>query len=212
MKQYHKIQTVFFRDPENNNKTLLEGQWSKPEFELLKNLEWTWTEKIDGTNIRIMWDGQKVRLGGKTDNAQIPSHLIEVLNDTFTADKMKAAFPDARDVCLYGEGFGVKIQKGGNYMTDRADFILFDVKIGEWWLQRHNVEDVANKLKIAIVPILGKGKLTEAIEMVRKGFTSTISENKDYIAEGLIMKPSTELFSRKGERIITKLKYKDFRR
>ena len=210
MKQYHKIQTVYFRDPENNHKTLLEGTWAKPEFELLKDINWVCTEKIDGTNIRIMWDGENVRFGGKTDNAQIPTILIGVLQDTFTNEIMAEAFPDADNVCLYGEGFGKKIQKGGNYMPDRADFILFDVKVLDWWLTRESVEDIAFKLNIAIVPIIGVWKLEKAIEYVKKGFISTIADNKQYIAEGLIMKPVSELFNRKGERVIAKIKHKDF--
>jgi hypothetical protein len=212
MNQYQKIQTVYFRDPENNHKTLLEGTWSKPEFELLKDIDWVCTEKIDGTNIRIMWDGESVRFGGKTDNAQIPTILIRSLQDTFTNEKMKECFPDADNVCLYGEGYGKKIQKGGNYLPNRADFILFDVKIGDWWLSRDANEDVAKKLNIGVVPIIGIWKLEEAIEFVKKGFKSTIAENKEYIAEGLIMKPVVELFNRKGERIISKVKYKDFYR
>jgi hypothetical protein len=212
MKQYQKIQTVYFRDPENNHKTLLEGVWAKPEFELLKDIDWICTEKIDGTNIRIMWDGENVRFGGKTDNAQIPTILISSLQDTFTNEKMKACFPDADNVCLYGEGYGKKIQKGGNYLPDRADFILFDVKVGDWWLNRDANEDVASKLEIEVVPIIGIWKLEKAIEFVKQGFKSTIADNKEYIAEGLIMKPITELFNRKGERVISKIKYKDFAR
>ncbi len=210
MKQYQKIQTAYFRDPENNHKTLLEGTWAKPEFELLKDIDWICTEKIDGTNIRIMWDGENVIFGGKTDKAQIPIILISALQDTFTNEKMKACFPDADNVCLYGEGYGKKIQKGGNYLPDRADFILFDVKVGDWWLNRDANEDVAEKLEISVVPIMGIWKLEEAIEFVKKGFKSTIADNKEYIAEGLIMKPVTELFNRKGERVISKIKYKDF--
>lgn len=212
MKQYQKIQTVYFRDSKNNHKTLLEGTWAKPEFELLKDIDWICTEKIDGTNIRIMWDGENVRFGGKTDNAQIPTILITALQDTFTNEKMKACFPDVDNVCLYGEGYGKKIQKGGNYLPDRADFILFDVKVGDWWLNRDANEDIAKKLEIRVVPIMGIWKLEQAIEFVKKGFKSTIADNKDYIAEGLIMKPVTELFNRKGERIISKIKYKDFAR
>jgi len=210
MKQYHKIQTVYFRDPENNHKTLLEGTWAKPEFELLKDIDWICTEKIDGTNIRIMWDGENVRFGGKTDNAQIPTILIEALQDTFTNEIMKECFSDSDNVCLYGEGYGKKIQKGGNYLSDRADFILFDVKVGDWWLTREANEDIATKLNIGVVPIIGTWKLEEAIEYVKNGFKSTIAENKEYLAEGLIMKPVTELFNRKGERVITKIKHKDF--
>jgi ATP-dependent RNA circularization protein (DNA/RNA ligase family) len=210
MKKYHKIQTVYFRDPENSYKTLLEGTWAKPEFELLKDINWVCTEKIDGTNIRIMWNGENVRFGGKTDNAQIPTILIGVLQDTFTNEIMSEAFPDADNVCLYGEGFGKKIQKGGNYMPDRADFILFDVKIGNWWLTRLANEDIAEKLNIEVVPIIGIWKLEKAIEYVKQGFISTIADNKQYVAEGLIMKPTTELFNRKGERVIAKIKHKDF--
>lgn len=212
MKEYHKIQTVFHRSPESNYKQLMEGVFALPEFELLKDVEWTWTEKIDGTNIRILWDGETVRFGGKTDDAQIPTFLLRVLQDTFTADKMKAVFNDATNVCLYGEGYGAKIQKGGNYIPDRTDFILFDVKIDTWWLTRESIEDIASKLGIKIVPIIGKGKLLEAVEYVKQGYKSTIAHNKDYIAEGLIMKPSVELFNRKGERIVSKIKYKDFQR
>ena len=210
MKEYHKIQTVYFRDPETNYKTLLEGTWAKPEFELLKDIDWICTEKIDGTNIRVMWDGENVLFGGKTDNAQIPPILIKALQDTFTNEKMKEVFPDADNVCLYGEGYGKKIQKGGNYLPDRADFILFDVKVGDWWLTREANEDIATKLNIEVVPIIGIWKLEQAIEYVKNGFKSTIAHNKDYVAEGLIMKPKTELFNRKGERVIAKIKHKDF--
>lgn len=40
MKEYHKIQTVFLRNPETKFKTLIEGQFSLPEFEYLKNNLW----------------------------------------------------------------------------------------------------------------------------------------------------------------------------
>ena len=52
MKEYHKIQTIFKRDPENKFKTLIYGEFSLPEFEYLKNNTWIFTEKVDGTNIR----------------------------------------------------------------------------------------------------------------------------------------------------------------
>lgn len=209
MEKYHKIQTVFKRDPETNFKTLL-NEFSLPEFALLKNIQWVFTEKIDGTNIRIMFDGEKVRFGGKTDNAQIPIFLLNVLQDKFTSEKFKKVFPDADNICLYGEGYGAKIQKGGNYLSDRTDFILFDCMIGDWWLLRGTCEQIANDLSIDIVPIIATGKLLQAVEIAKKGFKSIIAENKDYDAEGLVMKPSLELFCRNGNRVISKIKHKDF--
>ena len=211
METYHKIQTVFKRDQETNFRTLIMGDYSLPEFEALKDIQWTWTEKIDGTNIRIMWDGETVRFGGKTDNAQIPTFLLTVLQDTFTAEKMLSVFKDATNVCLYGEGYGMKIQKGGNYLSNRTDFILFDCKVDDWWLTRDNLVDISTKLSIGIVPIVGTGTLSEAVDFCKQGYKSIIAENLNYYAEGLVMKPCVELFGRNGDRIITKIKLKDFK-
>lgn len=75
------------------------------------------------------------------------------------------------------------------------------------WLERHNVDDIGRKLGIRSVPILGHGTLDEAIEMCKKGFKSHWG---DFIAEGIVARPEVEMLTRRGERIITKVKYKDF--
>jgi hypothetical protein len=212
MKQYHKIQTIYHRKPETNFKELMEGVWAMPEFEILKDITWVWTEKIDGTNIRVMWNGSQVTFGGKTDAAQIPAALVKVLEETFTADKMKTCFAEGGEICLYGEGYGNRIQDGKNYLTNGVNFILFDCWIDGFWLTRENLEDIAAKLNIGIVPIMGTGTLLAAVEFARKGYYSTIAENKAYMAEGLIMKPQVELLNRRGHRIITKIKYRDFKK
>ena len=124
MKEYHKIQTVYKRDPDNKFKTLLDGQFSMPEFEYLKDNEWVFTEKIDGTNIRVMFDDGKVTFGGKTDNAQIPAFLYQKLQELFPVDRLRCVFEDS--CCLYGEGYGARIQKGGGkYIPEGVSFILF---------------------------------------------------------------------------------------
>jgi hypothetical protein len=212
MEQYHKIQTVYKRDPETKYKTLLEGKYSLPEFEYLKDCEWAFTEKVDGTNIRVMladWGEGfgEVLFGGKTDRAQIPAGLVNHLKGTFTKEKLADVFDS--DTCLYGEGFGAKIQKGGgNYSSDQQ-FVLFDVKVGDWWLKREDIEDIAEKLRIPVVPIIGIGNLQAMAERCRSGFNSTWG---DFRAEGIVARPLTELFTRSGQRVITKLKCKDFAR
>jgi len=207
VKEYHKIQTVYLRNPNTKYKTLLEGQFTRPEFEYLKDNVWVFTEKIDGTNIRVKWQDKKLSFGGKTESAQIPTFLYDKLNEMFTEESLKSIFPDT-DVCLYGEGYGAKIQKGGgNYIPNGVSFILFDVKIGEWWLKREDVEDVAKELNIDTVPIIGEGSLYKMVEMVKDGFQSSIG---NCIAEGIVARPEIELKDRSGHRIITKLKHKDF--
>lgn len=210
MKPYHKIQTLFLRSPESNFKQMVEGQWARPEFEMLKDIEWKWTEKIDGTNIRIIWDGAQVLFKGKSDDAQIPVFLEARLREIFTAEKLSACFPENSQVCLYGEGFGDRIQKGKNYLVGTTGFILFDCRVGNWWFTRESLENVAMKLEIPLVPLIGQGPLEVAIQLVKAGFKSTIAQNKEYPAEGLILKPRLELFDRAGERIIAKLKSIDF--
>jgi len=215
MKEYHKIQTVFKRDMAKRG-IIIEGDYSLPEFEYLKNNKWIFTEKVDGTNIRVMWNGEKIVFGGKTNNAQIPTFLFYKLQELFDGNKkelFKQQFVNKDgslmdNVCLYGEGYGAKIQKGGgNYIKDGVDFVLIDVKIGDWWLLRENIEDVANKFEIKVVPIIGEGTLCDMVEKVK---TNLKSQWGDFRAEGIVAKPQVELLTRKGQRLLTKIKCKDF--
>ena len=80
--EYTKIPNIFKREEHGNNK-LIEGDYSTPELEYLANVPWVWTEKVDGTNIRVVWDGHSVSFGGRTDKAQIPAHLVNKLNELF---------------------------------------------------------------------------------------------------------------------------------
>jgi len=210
MKQYHKIQSVYKRNPQNNHKTFLDGEWSIPEFGWLANNKWKWTEKIDGTNIRVMWDGEKVTFNGKTDNAQIPGDLVNYLIKKYNEDMFYNIFgTQLMNVCIYGEGYGAGIQKVGKlYRPDKA-FVAFDIMIDDIWLEQHNVEDIAVKLETDFVPTLGEGTLYDAIEHTKKGFKSTWG---DFEAEGLVCRPDCVLLRRTGDRIITKIKHEDFLR
>ena len=210
MKTYHKIQTVYKRNPATKFKTLLMGEFSLPEFEYLQNNQWVYTEKVDGTNIRIMCVGGKITFGGKTDRAQLPAKLVERLNDIFLPQTTKFAevFEQA-DVCLYGEGYGAKIQKVGRCYRPDQDFVLFDIRIGRWWLTRPDVEDIAQKLGLDVVPIIGSGTLLDMVQMAKKGIKSVWG---DFDAEGIVARPAAELIARNGSRIITKIKSRDFRK
>jgi len=212
MIEYPKIQSLFKRD-EKTRKFIM-GQYSLPEFKYLKNNKWIFTEKIDGTNIRVDWEKdvltgkpEEVRFGGRTTNAQMPTFLYDKLNELFQKEKFKEIYPEM-PMTLFGEGYGAKIQKGGgNYIADGVNFILFDVLIDGWWLKREDVIDVANKLGILSVPLIWIGDIEEAIDLVKNGL---ISQFGDFQAEGLVLKPEIELKTRAGHRIITKLKCKDF--
>lgn len=206
LNEYHKINTVFKRDRSTNR--IIEGDWTIPEFEYLAANLWAWSEKVDGTNIRVIFKDGGVTFGGRTEDAQIPAQLVTRLNERFLpmAARLAEVFPDGSAV-LYGEGYGAKIQKGGgNYRPDQ-DFVLFDAKCGEWMLQRADVEDVAAKLGIDIVPIIGEGTLHDAVTRAKEGIRSTWG---DFQAEGIVARPKTELKTRSGQRLIAKIKCRDF--
>ena len=215
MDKYHKIQTVFLRDPANKHKTLLYGQFALPEFEYLADNQWMFTEKIDGTNVRVNWTpgaiATGVEFGGRTDRAQLPANLFKRLQELFLEEKFAALYPDT-PMTLFGEGYGAKIQKGGNkYIPDGVGFILFDVRIGGNWLDRENVLDIAVHLDLDVVPVISGGTLWQAVTLCERGFNSVIAEG-GHMAEGLVMRPTVELVSRTGKRIIAKVKTKDFPR
>ena len=106
---------------------------------------------------------------------------------------------------------GMKIQKGGGrYIKDEVSFILFDVKIDKWWLRRPDIEEIAGDLAIKVVPVIGYMTFEEAIEYVSNGYKSLIAEDTTYDAEGLVLKTDLGLLDRSGQRIIAKIKARDF--
>ena len=207
MKEYPKIQSIFKRDERTHK--FIEGEYALSEFAYLENNLWEATEKIDGTNIRVGWDSelQTVTFGGRTDNAQTPTFLLAKLQLLFPKEKFLALYPEL-SMTLYGEGYGAKIQKGGgNYIADGCNFALFDVFIGYWWLYRDDVEDIASHLGIECVPLVGNCVLQGAIGWIKDGLTSAYG---NFQAEGMVLKPTVGLKDRRGHRIMTKLKHKDF--
>lgn len=208
MIEYHKIYSPFRRETEGPNRNrVIYWAWTMPELQYLADQDWVFTEKVDGTNIRVGWDGHKVEFGGRTNNAQIPAKLVAALRDLFPEELFEQAF-GAEPVTLFGEGYGAGIQKGGgNYRQDQG-FVLFDVRIGEWWLRREDVEDVAGKLGIDVVPIVARCSLRTAINAMADG--AVFSTWGQFLAEGMVGTPAVPLFTRSGDRIIVKVKHADF--
>ena len=212
MKEYIKIETPFNRDV-NGTKKLIEGDWRNETLEYLKDNKFICTEKVDGTNIQITWDGHKVTFNGRTERASIPSNLMNKLIDLFGGETNEQLFEQKfgeMPVILYGEGYGAKIQNGGLYRDD-VSFILFDVYLpnGNIWLKRDFVEDIARAFNIDVVPVVLTGTLQEAIAFVMTKPKSKIGK-KEAPMEGLVCRPAVELYDRMGRRVIVKVKVRDF--
>lgn len=208
MVEYHKIETLFERD--EKTKKLIVGKYRNPSIEFLKNNEWQFTEKIDGTNIRVLWDGHKITFAGRTDKAQIPAELSNRLFELFGGEVNEQLFEQKfgeTEVMLVGEGYGAKIQSCGSLYRSNQDFILFDTMIAGNWQPRESVEDIAKYFNIDIVPIVLQGTLDDAIKYVIGKPKSTIGTAN---SEGVVGRPKVELNDRTGKRIIVKIKVHDF--
>lgn len=208
MVTYHKIETLYNRDIEGS-RNLIEGSYRSKAVEFCKDLIWQFTEKIDGTNIRVMWDGHKVTYGGRTERSGIPAHLTNKLIELFGSEETEQMFEQVfgeKEVIFFGEGYGVKIQNGGLYRPD-VSFILFDVMINGNYQDRPMVEQAAKQFGLEVVPIVLEGTLQDGVDYVKSKPMSTIGKAP---MEGLVGRPKVELQDRCGNRLIVKIKVKDF--
>ncbi len=231
MKTYHKIENVWSRSPDSN--LLIPESWRTEAFSYLCDLDWEATEKVDGTNVRICYHdkgldahysgdacAEQCWWTGKTDRAQLPGRLRLALEALFPEqtkhEQFRSAFyrsdpanaGDPLEVCLYGEGYGPGIQKAGTLYGPEVRVVIFDVWVNGIWLQRADAVDVCNRLGLAYVPIIALAPLPELIDIVREGFDSFFSNCLK--AEGVVARPLIELKDRRGNRIITKIKTRDF--
>lgn len=210
MREYHKIETIWERDTKGNKK-LIEDEFRNPTVEYLANNSWEWTEKVDGTNVRIHWDGHAVEFGGRTDKAQIPVDLVNKLYWYFGGERNAQLFEQIfgdKDVILFGEGYGAKIQNGGDYTDGGVDVILFDMLMGDNYQPRSWLEGVAKAFGVKVVPVVGNGMLKGAVEYVKQHPMSMLGNHRHEM-EGLVCRPNIELKDRCGNRVIVKLKWKD---
>ena len=205
--KYHKIHALYKRDEKGH----FTGELSKPEFDYLFHSAWRWTEKVDGTNIRVGLDKSRFEIRGKSDRAQLPPDLLMNVNKMFMArlptehwTTMAGDIP----ITLYGEGYGAGIQKAGvGYGPDKR-FILFDARRGKRWLPRTEVEEIAAYLDIPIVSEVLTGSIAVAIDYVQHEPASFVSQSP-MTMEGIVGVPLVPLTNQWGERVIVKVKGKD---
>ena len=213
--KYPKIKSLFKRGDDFKFTEQLVSEFLSD----FKDFYWVCLEKLDGMNIRIFCDYEKqeFKYFGRTDAAHIPEHLKPALDRVVSAakenaDSIKQAFAGIDKFILYGEGFGHKIQSGGLYLGENTDFNLFDcysILPSEkgFWMDELKIQQLAGLLKTNTAPSFESMTVSEAVSMVKSGFSSKHGTAR---AEGLILKTRFPLFDSFGERLIFKLKTKDF--
>ena len=205
MKEYQKIETLYKFD---SSKRKFVKEFYNPLIEYLAPLTWLATEKVDGTNTRIQWDGHKFNFSGRTDQSTLPNEVVDLLNEKFDHG-MEIAFEQKfgnKEVILFMESFGGKIQNGV-YSIKQERLIGFDIMVGDIYLDRLVAFAIFKEFGFETVPCLNFEKLQDAIDFVLSKPKSYIDTNA--IMEGLVVMPTKRIYDHMGNRIIVKIKVKD---
>lgn len=215
MFEYPKIETLFQRDLVAHKVT---QQLRKPEFALPR--KWLVTEKIDGMNIRVYFSGTWIEFSGRSDNAQLPPRLLEILKRMFTVEKLTDFYGCDATWLFFGEGYGPKIQKAGAHLRhdEFPSFRLFDVAVKSAnrdrysWLEWRDVEITAKELGIKTVPFITEydGPGWPVHLLGRRSAVAAQEGDNDFVAEGIVCRTNPTLHDRWGNRIMWKLKVRDF--
>lgn len=199
-------------DYQKGRQSFLIGDYAEIEFGNIKL--WSVEEKIDGTNIQVIYKDGKVSIAGRTDNAQLPVKLLNYLQNTFTESMMAKVFARAEEkpyphVIVFGEGYGEKIQGCGSNYREGVGFMLFDIWIGGWWLQRIDCFHLAKQLDVPMAPQIGFMDTDRIMEFVKSQPLSLCSRYKQ-VMEGVVCRPAPLVLFRNGIPIMFKLKCKEF--
>lgn len=116
-------------------------------------------------------------------------------------------------VYIYGEYYGQGIQKCGGRYHDHNDFRVFDIDAQGWWVPSDIRNAWCRQLGLKTVPFIGVRTLAEFEKMVMDGFTTLIDDAKDptLIEEGIVARPVIPIKDARGNRIIVKIKYCDYK-
>jgi len=166
-------------------------------------------EKIHGTSAHISFKEGKLTYfsGGEKHEKFIKLFDDEVLLDIFDEHYTNV------DVVLFGEAYGGSQQGMSETYGKELKFVVFDVKIGENWLDVPNAEQVTKRLGLDFVDYKKIPTTMKAIDRERdrpsiQAKRNGIKENK--MREGVVLRPLLETKKNNGQRVIVKHKRDEF--
>ena len=164
-------------------------------------------EKIHGTSAHFSWKFEEKKIhfsaGGESHE-----NFIKLFDITTLGVKLCEMFPD-QDIVVFGEAYGGKQQGMSHTYGKQLKFIGFDVKVGDFWLNVPNAEDVCTKLDVEFVHYdkieVNLENLTalrdaDSVQAVRNGITEPKKR------EGIVLRPLVEMRINNGDRVICKYK------
>lgn len=235
MNPYESIETLYIRKKDGSNK-LDFTQIRSPEWQSVK--QWYLTEKVDGTNIRVIIDKQGITVKGRSDNAQLPPGLKDSIEMMFDHERITTYFKGnkpngelAEDWCVtfYGEGYGPGI-KGSEPMQYKPQgakkgFRCFDIKWGgldsNHWADIQEWTGICASLDILPVNLIGwldgdlpidaNAAYTMMNTYLPRSYCAFEDGGTQAHGEGVVARTEHPLFDRWGNRLMWKLTRRDLK-
>lgn len=147
-------------------------------------------------------EGNKIQF---VDKDGVPEELTE--------NGLYCVYVNEAPVYIYGEYYGQGIQKCGGRYHDHNDFRVFDIDAQGWWVPSDIRNAWCKQLGLKTVPFIGIRTIPEFEKMVMDGFTTLVDGVKDptLIEEGIVARPVIPIKDSRGNRIIVKIKYCDYK-
>ena len=130
---------------------------------LLSNIGYYATEKVDGTNLNIIYDGDKVTYEGHTDKTNWAAEVASWIEEKFVKNEAFVQMCEqkfgAKHITFSGELIGPKIQSN-LYKLDDYRFICFDIselrilKDNRIWYSRPAVEGICSDFGLEPSPVV----------------------------------------------------------
>ncbi len=166
-------------------------------------------EKVHGTNTKLVFNPAdsvvQYHPGGESGPRFQALFNQEDLKFKFIA----MGLPPDKTITIFGEAYGGSQQGQSHRYGKELKFIVFDVLVGENWLDVPNAADVAEKLGLEFVPwkkistdlaSLDAARDENSEVAVRRGITEPIGR------EGVVLRPLIEVKLNNGSRVICKHK------
>lgn len=177
----------------------------------LQMTQWQFKRKLDGENLRVFWDGEQALWNGKSNKFQCGAELTDFMNNTFIEEIFEEKFGRDKKVYLFGEHMGPKSQ-GNELGLMKSEFVLYDVNINDFWLSSEDIKEIAKYFNIKtcydFMPDENvcnfTGSLYDLINDTADG------RFKDW--EGIVATPCVECCYQNSDRVIVKIKNKDYLR
>jgi hypothetical protein len=168
-------------------------------------------EKIHGTSAHISWNKEEQKVGFFSGGEKYENFII-----LFNQELLKEKFNELgfSKAIVYGEAYGGKQQGMRDTYGDNLKFVVFDIKLGDKWLNVPKAHEFTLALGLEFVDYVRIPTDLEKIDFEKdKGSSQAIRNGmgSTKMREGIVLKPIIEVTKNNGGRIICKHKRDEFR-